>query len=115
MYYTNLIDVTKNRFQFLLLLVLNHVTNFKINFRYNKIRSLPNDIFSNMPALEELNLDYNLIHMIQEDTWGLIASQITSLSLEGIFNIFCFFFLCYRINFIQIEGKYKHNIFVVGK
>lgn len=46
-----------------------------------------------MPALQDLNLDYNLIHMIKEDTWGLVASQITSLSLEGSFNTFYIFVL----------------------
>ncbi|KFM75056.1 Immunoglobulin superfamily containing leucine-rich repeat protein, partial [Stegodyphus mimosarum] len=51
--------------------------------RYNKIRQLPKDMFSEMPALRDVNLNSNLIHVINEDTWSPVLSKLNSLSLEA--------------------------------
>lgn len=54
-----------------------------LDFAYNTIRTLPKDIFSGMPSLKHVNLDYNFIYMIEQDTWKSVSSQITSLTLVG--------------------------------
>ncbi|XP_055932735.1 leucine-rich repeat and fibronectin type-III domain-containing protein 4-like [Argiope bruennichi] len=54
-----------------------------LDLAYNKLRTLPNDLFADMPSLRDVNLDYNLIHILQEDTFSAVLSRLTALSLEG--------------------------------
>ncbi|GIY65985.1 hypothetical protein CDAR_454041 [Caerostris darwini] len=54
-----------------------------LDLAYNKLRTLPRDLFTDMPSLLDVNLDYNLIHILAEDTFSSVLLQLTSLSLEG--------------------------------
>ncbi|GBM97565.1 hypothetical protein AVEN_143798-1 [Araneus ventricosus] len=54
-----------------------------LDLAYNKLRTLPSDLFADMPSLREVNLDYNLIHVLKEDTFSSALSRLTALSLEG--------------------------------
>ncbi|GFY47494.1 relaxin receptor 1 [Trichonephila inaurata madagascariensis] len=54
-----------------------------LDLAYNKLRNLPSDLFSDMPSLADVNLDFNLIHVLKEDTFSSLMGQVQSLSLAG--------------------------------
>ncbi|GFU38574.1 relaxin receptor 1 [Nephila pilipes] len=54
-----------------------------LDLAYNKLRNLPVDLFYDMPSLADVNLDYNLIHVLKEDTFSSVLRQLSSLSLTG--------------------------------
>ncbi|GFU67413.1 relaxin receptor 1 [Trichonephila clavipes] len=55
-----------------------------LDLAYNKLRNLPSDLFSDMPSLADVNLDFNLIHVLKEDTFSLLMGQVQSLSLADL-------------------------------
>ncbi|KAG8195251.1 hypothetical protein JTE90_028402 [Oedothorax gibbosus] len=54
-----------------------------IGLSYNKISTLPSDIFSDMPFLEQVFLAGNMMAVLPEETFQPVMSQLKILTVRG--------------------------------